>query len=161
MAAYKLMDRLLAVKPNILMSLGLALTIAVGLGGEFLGWGRLPGTPFSNIVGGVVLFCGWLLHVYCHQFHHQAHQQTAQIQALITVGPFARVRHPMYLSLILLDGGMSLAWGIGWMLAPFVFFVGLAILIMIQEEKTLLQTIGPEYREYMNRVPWRLIPGIF
>jgi protein-S-isoprenylcysteine O-methyltransferase Ste14 len=55
----------------------------------------------------------------------------------------------------------ALAWGIVWMLASLLFFVGLVILIMIQEEKMLLQTFEPEYRKYMNWVPWRLIPGIF
>jgi protein-S-isoprenylcysteine O-methyltransferase Ste14 len=158
---HKLMYRLLAVKPHILISLGLVLMIVVGLLGEFFGWGRLPGAPVSNIIGGVVLIGGWLLHLYCHQFHRQAHQQTAQIQTLVTVGPFARIRHPMYLSLILMNAGVCIAWGIVWMLASLLFFVGLVILIMIQEEKMLLQTFEPEYRKYMNRVPWRLIPGIF
>jgi protein-S-isoprenylcysteine O-methyltransferase Ste14 len=61
----------------------------------------------------------------------------------------------------MMKGGLSVAWGIGWMLAPFLVFVGLVILIIIQEEKMLLQTFGPEYREYRKRVPWRLIPGMF
>jgi protein-S-isoprenylcysteine O-methyltransferase Ste14 len=161
MAAYKLTDRLLAIKPSVLLSLGLILLVVVGLLGECFGWGRLPWTPVSNIIGGVVLLGGWLFHLYCHQFHRQAHQRTAQIQTLVTTGPFARVRHPMYLSLILINGGLSVTWGISWMLAPFLLFIGLVILIMIQEEKMLLRMFGPEYREYLKQVPWRLIPGIF
>jgi protein-S-isoprenylcysteine O-methyltransferase Ste14 len=157
----KLTDRLLAIKPHLLMSLGLVSIIAVGLLGEYFGWSRLPLTPVSNIIGGAVLIGGWLLHLYCHQFHRQAHQRTTQIQTLVTTGPFARVRHPMYLSLILMNGGLNLAWGIVWMLAPLLLFVGLVVLIVNQEEKALLQTFGPEYREYRKRVPWRLIPGMF
>jgi hypothetical protein len=45
---------LLKVKPNILMSFGLILIIAVGLLGEYFSWGRIPGSPFSNFFGGLI-----------------------------------------------------------------------------------------------------------
>ena len=67
----------------------------------------------------------------------------------------------MYLSLILMDGGLTLAWGIGWMFVPFLLFLGFIIVLLIQEENLLLQTAGPQYRNYMRRVRWRLVPGIF
>jgi hypothetical protein len=54
MAELKLTDRLLTVKPHLLMSLGLVSLIAVGLMGKYFGWSRLPLMPVSNITVGVV-----------------------------------------------------------------------------------------------------------
>ncbi|HBE78063.1 MAG TPA: hypothetical protein DDW65_09840 [Firmicutes bacterium] len=121
----------------------------------------MPFTPFSNFCGGVVFISGWLFHLYCHKFHRHAHEQSSQIQNLVTAGPFAKIRHPMYLGLFLMDLGLVIAWGILWMLAPFFLLLGLIVLIIIQEEKFLFQNLGGQYEEYMHRVPWRLIPKIF
>jgi protein-S-isoprenylcysteine O-methyltransferase Ste14 len=161
MDRFKFVDRLLDLKPSRLMSAGLLLIIAAGILGEFLAWERFPWRPFSNLFGGAVLIGGWLFHLRCHQFHRQAHERSAEIRGIVATGPFAWIRHPMYLSLILMNGGLVLAWGIRWMLAPLLLFIGLVILILIQEEKFLLQTAGPEYREYMEKVPWRLVPKVF
>jgi protein-S-isoprenylcysteine O-methyltransferase Ste14 len=37
----------------------------------------------------------------------------------------------------------------------------LTVLTTIKEEKVLLQRFGHQYEEYMQAVPWRLIPKIF
>ncbi len=153
--------KLLELKPPVLIWAGLALSVVVGGLGEYCSWGRIPWTPFSNVLGGLVWVSGWLFHRYCHRFHSRAHERATKIQAIVTTGPFARIRHPMYLSLILMDGGLTLAWGIGWMFVPFLLFLGFIIVLLIQEENLLLQTAGPQYRNYMRRVRWRLVPGIF
>lgn len=157
----KLINKLLGVKPPFLMSLGRVLIIAVGLLGEYFSWSRLLFAPFSNIFGGIVFLYGWLFHLYCHKFHRQAHDRPEQIRSVVTTGPFAKIRHPMYLSSMLIDGGLVMAWGIGWMFLPFLLFLGWMGFIIIQEEKYLLQSMGAQYEEYMRRVPWRLVPRIF
>jgi protein-S-isoprenylcysteine O-methyltransferase Ste14 len=155
------LSRLLKVKPNILMVLGLIVIIAVGFLGEYFSWGRIPWSPFSNILGSLIILVGWLFHLYCHKFHHHAHERSEQIRNIVSTGPFAKIRHPMYLSLILMDGGLVIAWGIAWMFLPFLLFLGWTCLIIIQEEKYLLQTLGVQYEEYVRQVPWRLVPKIF
>jgi protein-S-isoprenylcysteine O-methyltransferase Ste14 len=47
------------------------------------------------------------------------------------------------------------------MFAPFFLLLGLIVMLVIQEEKFLLQTLGAQYQDYMRQVPWRLVPGIF
>jgi protein-S-isoprenylcysteine O-methyltransferase Ste14 len=157
----KFSNRLLGVKPNVLMLLGLIFIIGVGLLGEYFSWAKIPWSPFSNIFGGLVFLYGWFFHLYCHKYHPQAHERSKQIRSIVTTGPFAKIRHPMYLSLILMDGGLVIAWGIAYMFLPFLLFLGWLGFVIIREEKYLLQTLGGQYEEYIGRVPWRLIPKIF
>ena len=67
----------------------------------------------------------------------------------------------MYLSIILAFIGISIAWGVIWMLIPSVMFSILAVLIAIKEEEYLLQKFGSQYEEYMRKVPWRFIAKVF
>jgi protein-S-isoprenylcysteine O-methyltransferase Ste14 len=74
---------------------------------------------------------------------------------------FSKMRHPMYLSLILMYLGLAIAWGVVWMLLPSLLFSALTVLTTIKEEELLLRRFGRQYEEYMQAVPWRFIPKIF
>jgi len=80
---------------------------------------------------------------------------------LITYGPFARVRHPFYAGFLAFTIGIALT-----MPAPDT--LGLAIISVMtifyylpREENELLQQQERAYREYMEQVPWKLIPGVY
>lgn len=81
-------------------------------------------------------------------------------QVVITTGPYAIVRHPMYFGALFYFAGSSLVLGSWWGLATLpVFALILGVRIGI-EEKTL--RVGLQgYREYAQRVRWRLIPFIW
>jgi protein-S-isoprenylcysteine O-methyltransferase Ste14 len=57
--------------------------------------------------------------------------------------------------------GIAFAWGIVWMLILVIISALLSIVTALREERYLLDKFGSEYRVYMNRVRWRMIPGIF
>lgn len=78
---------------------------------------------------------------------------------LVTTGPYALARHPIYTGLLLAGFGTALA--IGQLRGPVgLFLVVLALLIkMSQEERLMLQTFPQAYPAYRNRVK-ALIPGI-
>jgi protein-S-isoprenylcysteine O-methyltransferase Ste14 len=81
-------------------------------------------------------------------------------QAVVTTGPYAFVRHPLYFGALFYIAGTSLVlgswWGLG--LVPLLAFL-LVIRIGI-EEKTL--RMGLEgYDDYARRVRWRLVPLIW
>ena len=135
--------------------------IVIGILGEIFSWVRIPLSPYSNLVGGAIFLGGWIFHVYCHRVHKQAHEQSQQIEGIVTTGVFSKIRHPMYLSLILMYLGLAIAWGIVWMLLPSFLFSAFTVLIAIKEEEVLLRKFGHQYEEYMQAVPWRLIPSIF
>jgi protein-S-isoprenylcysteine O-methyltransferase Ste14 len=77
--------------------------------------------------------------------------------ALITAGPYARIRHPMYTAILgwLTSLGLVAASGV-----PLVFAALGALNFMLRippEEKMMLQRFGDEYRAYMKRTG-RLLP---
>lgn len=77
----------------------------------------------------------------------------AQSQGVIRKGVFRLVRHPIYLSEIILYLGLlllnlSLASAIVWVMAMFFLHH-----ISRYEEKLLLDKFGDEYKQYMKEVP--------
>jgi protein-S-isoprenylcysteine O-methyltransferase Ste14 len=79
---------------------------------------------------------------------------------VIDTGPYAHVRHPMYSGTVLFFFGMPLLLGSWWgvILAP-LFVVLFAIRSRI-EERTLLAGL-PGYADYVAKVRYRLVPGIW
>jgi protein-S-isoprenylcysteine O-methyltransferase Ste14 len=80
---------------------------------------------------------------------------------LITTGPYALVRHPIYTALL----NMTIATGLAqsnWLAlvsAILIYLTGTMIRIK-SEERLLRETFGAEYEEFARRVP-ALIPGLF
>lgn len=161
MKGQTLLSQYLVAKPTLRMMIEWPIMIIIGILGEIFSWVRIPLSPYSNFVGGAILLGGWIFHAYCHRVHKQAHEQSEQIEGLVTTGVFSKIRHPMYLSLILMYLGLAIAWGVVWMLLPSLLFSVLTVLTTIKEEEFLLRRFSHQYKEYMQAVPWRLIPKIF
>jgi len=81
-------------------------------------------------------------------------------QVLIDTGPYALVRHPMYLGMVCMFAGMGLWLGSMASLPLLLILVGAFALRIRAEEKTLLTTL-PGYREYRERRRYRLFPFIW
>ncbi len=81
--------------------------------------------------------------------------------ALVTSGPFAHMRNPLYVANTLIYIGIAcLADGrLAWILAALAFSVVQYSLIVSLEEETLRGLFGVEYRLYSKRVP-RWIPRV-
>jgi len=81
-------------------------------------------------------------------------------QVVITTGPYAIVRHPMYFGALFYFAGTSLVLGSWWGLATVpIFALLLGIRIGIEERTLRLGLEG--YDDYTRRVRWRLIPLIW
>jgi protein-S-isoprenylcysteine O-methyltransferase Ste14 len=80
-------------------------------------------------------------------------------RGIVCSGLYRMVRHPIYLGYLITHVGFVLAnpapWNIGVFLAADVALMFRAIC----EEKTL--ALDDQYRAYMGRVHWRIIPGVF
>jgi len=77
-----------------------------------------------------------------------------------TTGPYKYVRHPMYVGVILIILCLPFALGSFYALIPGLLIAILFILRTLLEDKTLHAEL-PGYKEYTDRVRYRLIPGIW
>ena len=77
-----------------------------------------------------------------------------------TTGPYKYVRHPMYMGVILIMGCFPFSLGSMYSLIPAVIIVILFFIRTALEDKTLLHEL-PGYKEYAQKVRYRLIPGLW
>ena len=81
-------------------------------------------------------------------------------QRVVDNGPYAWVRHPMYLGIIVLMISIPALLGSLWALIPGSLIGALFILRTALEDRTLFREL-PGYPEYAGRVRYRLFPGIW
>jgi len=79
---------------------------------------------------------------------------------VIDRGPYALVRHPGYLGMLLVGATMPLALGSWWALLPGSALVACGLRRVWVEDRFLAASL-PGYREYAARVRYRLLPGIW
>ncbi|HEV7730567.1 MAG TPA: isoprenylcysteine carboxylmethyltransferase family protein [Candidatus Binatia bacterium] len=80
-------------------------------------------------------------------------------QVVVTDGPYARVRHPLYLAILLLTAGTVLAHP---SVATLCLATGLTLGVVLKipmEERALRTTLGERYARYAARVP-ALVPRV-
>ena len=81
-------------------------------------------------------------------------------QALISTGPYKIIRHPMYSGGILLCLFTPIALG---SYPALIFAIGVSVVIvfrLLDEEKILSEKLH-EYKDYCDKVKYRLIPGVW
>lgn len=86
--------------------------------------------------------------------------QTERAQQVISTGPYAHVRHPMYSGMVLFFAGVPLLLGSWWGLAMMPLFIALLAVRIPIEERTLRDGL-PGYTDYAARVRYRLVPGVW
>jgi len=86
--------------------------------------------------------------------------EVAGHQRVVSTGPYAIVRHPMYVGGILLVLGTPLALGSYWGLLAITVMMPFLLWRLFDEERFLGNNL-PGYRDYCQRVRRRLIPGVF
>jgi protein-S-isoprenylcysteine O-methyltransferase Ste14 len=109
-----------------------------------------------TIIGAAMTLLGALTCVYWYLYWKRNYRGD-----LLTGGPYAVVRHPLYTGFTVLTLGLALA-------VPFLETLMLAAITLVvlgiyvpKEEQALLEQYGRKYGEYTKRVPWRLIPKVY
>jgi protein-S-isoprenylcysteine O-methyltransferase Ste14 len=143
----------------VLMLLSLAIFVVPGLDHRF-GWSTVP--MWLSIAGNALLVASlWVsLRVFKENAFGSSTIRVVGGQKVISTGPYAVVRNPMYSGAILFFVAMSLALGSWWALIPAVLTIPVFIWRLVDEEEFLAENL-PGYREYRAKVRWHLIPGIF
>jgi protein-S-isoprenylcysteine O-methyltransferase Ste14 len=148
--------------PLTVVVLPLASLIVAGLDVRFA-WT----TPFSTLVQwtsiplGLLAYSLTLISMVSNRFFSGVVRiQTERNHALHTAGPYRWVRHPGYVGMIGFFVAVPFLLGSPMSVVPTLVGVGLHILRTALEDRTLLAEL-PGYREYAERVRFRLIPGVW
>jgi protein-S-isoprenylcysteine O-methyltransferase Ste14 len=145
----------------LLMTLGVSLFVVMGLDRRF-GWSHMP--LFVQILGALLLVpMGVLSYLTFRENRFAAPVVRVQKERghhVIATGPYAYVRHPMYLGAIFFGLGVPLMLGALSGLALGALLIVLLGVRAVLEERTLTAGL-PGYADYAKRVPYRLVPWVW
>jgi len=124
------------------------------------GWSDVPTSVV--ILGDALIALSYVgfYFVFRENTYGAATVRVEENQRVISTGPYAIVRHPMYAAALILMLGIPLALGSWWGLLSLALGVP-ALVWRILDEERLLKRDLPGYAEYTQRAPFRLIPGLF
>ena len=137
----------------------IALLVVPALDHRFM-WSSVP---FYLVVAGDILTALGFYIVFLAYRENTFTSATIEVacsQKVISTGPYAIVRHPMYGGSLLYLLGMPLALGSYWGLLALTGTMPFLIWRLFDEERFLCRNL-PGYTDYRAKVRWRLIPGVF
>jgi len=124
------------------------------------GWSDVP--AWISVLGDVLVALGLMidLRVFRENSYGAATIQTMEGQKVISTGPYALVRHPMYVGALIMVFGVTPALGSYWGLLFMLLNVPILVLRIVDEEKMLASDLDG-YADYMRAVRYRLVPGLW
>jgi protein-S-isoprenylcysteine O-methyltransferase Ste14 len=137
----------------------LALLILPGLDHRWH-WSDVPAALNALGFAGIVLAFSIVFFVFRENSFASGIIEVAKDQHVISSGPYAVVRHPMYVGAVILFLATPLALGSYWALIPAAVEC-VIIVIRLLDEETFLKTDLPGYAAYCGEVRYRLIPGVW
>jgi protein-S-isoprenylcysteine O-methyltransferase Ste14 len=145
---------------NFLISKALVLVVVVSVIDHRCAWSAVP--RYGVAAGDGLVALGFLIvfFVFKENAFASAIIEIGAGQKVISSGPYARVRHPMYLGWLVTFSGMPPALGSWWGLCT-IFPITLMIVWRLLDEEIFLAGNLPGYSEYQNRVRYRLVPFIW
>jgi protein-S-isoprenylcysteine O-methyltransferase Ste14 len=167
----KLLERRMNVGPRaekepaqkiimVLATLGfIAMLVFPALDYRF-GWSPVPASV--SVLGDALIALGFLFtfFVFKENSYGASTIQIAEGQTVISTGPYAFVRHPMYAAALVMLLGIPLALGSWWGLFALLLVLPVLIWRLLDEERFLRQNL-PGYPEYQAKVKYRLLPFVW
>ncbi len=123
-------------------------------------WSNVPvaAVVFSDVMGALGLLVVFL--VFRENSYTSAVVEVSAEQKVVTTGPYAVVRHPMYAGAMLLVLFTPTALG-SWFAIPTAVALALVIAARLLSEEKLLQASLTGYDAYCHKVRYHLIPFIW
>jgi protein-S-isoprenylcysteine O-methyltransferase Ste14 len=137
----------------------IALYVVSGLDHRF-GWSSVP--SWLVLIADVLVILGaYGFYITFRENSYAASTVTVETgQPVISSGPYATVRHPMYTAAIILYGATPLALGSRWGLVPAALLAAVIVWRLIDEEVYLSHHLTG-YVDYRRKVRARLLPGVW
>ena len=120
-------------------------------------WSTVP--PYVGIVGDILVALGFLavFFVFRENTFASAIIEVGSEQKIISTGPYAVVRHPMYIGALVLLLGIPLALGSWWGLLTIIPMTLVIVWRLLDEERFLAENLSG-YSDYQSKVKYRLLP---
>jgi protein-S-isoprenylcysteine O-methyltransferase Ste14 len=137
----------------------IALFVVSALDHRF-GWSTVP--PYLVALGDILIVLGFYL-VFLVFKENSFASGTIEIgaeQKVIVTGPYALVRHPMYVGALVMLMGVPLALGSLWGLVAIVPMTVVLAARLLDEERFLAKNLAG-YCEYQSKVRYHLLPLIW
>lgn len=146
-------------KPPAILNLCFLCYVIPGLDFRFH-WSEVP--TWLVIVANALVFLGYIFIILVFRENSYASTviQVEKEQRVIATGPYAVIRHPMYLGMLLLVLFTPLALGSYWAIIPALLIIPMNVYRIIGEEDILLRDL-PGYKDYCLKTPRRLLPFIW
>jgi len=114
------------------------------------------------IIADVIILGGYFLFFLVLRENEYASRivEVEKGQKVISTGPYAVVRHPMYVAVLLMYLSSPIALGSLWAIIAFIPLPALMIYRTLNEEKVLAKEL-PGYKDYTQKVKYRLIPFVW
>ena len=124
------------------------------------GWSPVP--PYVSVIGDVLVALGlyFVFLVFKENTFTSAIIEIDDDQKVISSGPYALVRHPMYIGALVMLIGVPLALGSLWGLVAIIPMTIVLIARLLDEEKFLAKNLAG-YGEYQSKVKYHLLPLIW
>jgi protein-S-isoprenylcysteine O-methyltransferase Ste14 len=125
-----------------------------------LAWSHMP--IYAAPAGDLLVALGWIaiFLVFKENTFTSSTIELSPDQKVISTGPYALVRHPMYAGALVMLLGIPIALGSWWGLLVIAAILLAVIWRLFDEEEFLTRNL-PGYREYQNKVRYRLIPHLW
>jgi protein-S-isoprenylcysteine O-methyltransferase Ste14 len=137
----------------------LAALVVPGIDHRF-GWSNPPRVVVVAAMAIVLVSYLTVLRVFLENRWAGRTVETYAEQHVISTGPYAIVRHPMYAGSTALYLATPVALGSWWALLPVLTLVPIFVLRIRNEEEVLLRELSG-YEEYRRKVRYRLVPFIW
>jgi len=150
--------RLLRFYPPLMV----ALFVTAALDAGRWRWSHVPVAVQMLSTAGILLAIAgiWWCMTVNHFLAAFARVQTDRGHTVVQSGPYRFVRHPMYTSIIVLMLGIALLLGSWLALIPAALIGTLFVVRTWLEDRMLTEGLAG-YRAYGQRVPKRLVPGVW
>ena len=124
------------------------------------GWSRVP--AYMAVVGDLMMVVGFAIvfAVFKENTYTSGIIEVAENQKVVSTGPYAVVRHPMYSGALIMLVGIPLALGSWWGMLVDVPMTAAIVWRLLDEERFLVEKL-PGYTTYCETVKFRLAPLVW